>query len=267
VQVPSRRERLRVELTAAIKATALRQLAQDGPQAVTLRGIARDLEISPAAIYGYFASLDDLYENLIADGFHAQAERVEEAIARHRDHGAADQLLAGLLAYRVWAIEHPELFRLLYFSPIPGYVAPEDGPTVDAALRVSAAFLAVLVDAWATGLGDQVTPGPQVDTTKFADRFGLHVTPDQLRTAVGCWGQFHGLVCLEVGGHVTPEWTDPAALYEASMRAMVLRAGLPEPSAAITTASVAAAVTAASRAGSAGVGAAEGHTAGGDGQP
>ena len=202
-------------------------------------------EISPAAIYGYFASLDDLYENLIVDGFHALAGHVETAVAQHRTGGQADQLLAGLLAYRSWALAHPELFRLLYFSPIPGYVAPEDGPTLDAALRVSAAFLVVLVDAWASGVGEQVTPGPEVDSAKFADRFGLHVTPDQLRTAVGCWGQFHGLVCLEVGGHISPEWTDPAGLYEASMRAMVRRAGLPEPSAAITTATVRAAVQAA----------------------
>ena len=242
--VPSRRDRLRQELTVAIKQTALAQLAQDGPQAVTLRGIARALEISPAAIYGYFESLDDLYSNLIADGFHALAQHVEDAIAAHPDGGHADRLLAGLLAYRLWALEHPELFRLLYFSPIPGYVAPEDGPTVDASLRVSAAFLFVLVDAWRDGVGEQVTPGPQVDSEKFAARFGLHVTPDQLRTAVGCWGQFHGLVCLEVGGHIGTEWTEPTALYEASMRAMGRRAGLPDASADITSASVAAAIAA-----------------------
>jgi len=238
--VPSRRDRLRQELTAAIKQTALAQLAQDGPQAVTLRGIARELEISPAAIYGYFESLEDLYGNLIADGFHTLAQQVEDAIAEHRAGGHADQLLAGLLAYRLWAIGHPELFRLLYFSPIPGYVAPEDGPTLDAALRVSAAFLFVLADAWSQGIGEQVTPGPQVDAEKFAERFGLHITPDQLRTAVGCWGQFHGLVCLEVGGHIGTEWTEPAALYEASMRAMGRRAGLLDAAPDITSASVAA---------------------------
>ena len=72
MSVPSsRRARLRHELTAAIKDTALRQLTDGGPQAVTLRGIARELEISPAAIYGYFSSLDDLYANVIADGFNA----------------------------------------------------------------------------------------------------------------------------------------------------------------------------------------------------
>ena len=238
---PSRRERLRHELTAAIKDTALRQLTDGGPQAVTLRGIARELEISPAAIYGYFSSLDDLYANVIADGFNALAAQTEAAIAIYRERGFQDQMLAALLAYRWWAVEHPELFRLLYFSPIPGFVAPEDGPTLDAALRVSAAFLFVLADAWRSGLGEQVTPGPHVETEKFAERFGLHITADQLRTAVGCWGQFHGLVCLEVGGHIGNEWTSPAALYEASMRAMLRRLGLPDASDAITTETIKAA--------------------------
>lgn len=240
----SRRERLRHELTAAIKDTALDQLARNGPQAVTLRGIARALEISPAAIYGYFESLEDLYTHLIADGFNVLAQQVEDAIGLYRRSGHEDQMLAALLAYRLWALEHPELFRLLYFSPIPGYVAPADGPTFDAALRVSAAFLFVLAEAWSTGASEQLSPGPQVDTAKFAERFGLHITPDQLRTAVGCWGQFHGLVCLEVAGHIGVEWTQPGELYESSMRAMVRRAGLPDASADLTTETVAAALAA-----------------------
>ena len=244
MSVPSRRDRLRQELTDAIKDTALRQLADDGPQAVTLRGIARELEISPASIYGYFSSLDDLYSNLIADGFNALAQQVEDAVDWHRDGGHADQMLAALLAYRLWALENPELFRLIYFSPIPGYVAPADGPTMDGALRVSAAFLFVLTDAWAGGTTGQLTPGPHVDTEKFAARFGLLITPDQLRAAVACWAEFHGLVCLEVGGHIGCEWTDPAALYESSMRAIVRRVGLPEPSAEISNESIAARISA-----------------------
>jgi AcrR family transcriptional regulator len=245
---PSRRERLRQELTAAIKATALRRLADVGPGGVTLRGIARELEISPAAIYGYFESLDDLWTTLITDGHHALAAYVEDAMALHAAGGHADRIFAGLLAYRLWALEHPELFRLLYFSPIPGYVAPEDGPALDAALRVSAAFLFVLTEAWAAGGGPPIVPGPPVESEKFAERFGLHITPDELRTAVGCWGEFHGLVCLEVAGHIGSDWTDQAGLYEASMRAMTGRVGVGPPSTAITSAGVAAALAESRRA-------------------
>jgi AcrR family transcriptional regulator len=238
----SRRERLRQELTADIKSVALRQLADEGPQAVTLRGIARELGISPAAIYSYFASLDDLYTALITDGFNDLAQYVEDAIAHYSDRTHQDRMLAGLLAYRHWAIEHPALFRLLYFSPVPGYEAPADGPTLDAALRVSAAFLVLLVDAWQSGTGPDLIPGPPVDPHKFQVRFELPITSDQLRSSVSCWGQFHGLVCLEVGGHISSHWADPAELYEASMRAMLRRADQPEIAADITTANVTAAL-------------------------
>lgn len=240
----SRRERLRQDLISGIKATALRQLAEEGPQAVTLRAIARELGISPAAIYSYFDSLDDLYNELITDGFHALAQHVEDAIAIYHDRGHQDRMLAGVLAYRSWALANPELFRLLYHSPIPGYTAPDDGPTLDAALRVSAAFLVVLVDAWQSCPCGDLIPGPPVDATKFADRFGLHITPDQLRTAVGCWAEFHGLVCLELGGHICTQWTDPPALYDAAVRALLLRTGLPAPDPAIDTAAVEAALAA-----------------------
>ena len=226
----SRRQRLRQELTAEIKRVALAQLAEGGPQSVNLRGIARELGISPAALYGYFASLDDLYNTLITDGFNALAQHVEDAIASRAERPHHDRLLAALLAYREWAIEHPELFRLLYFSPIPGYTAPPDGPSLDAALRVSAAFLRLLVAGWQDGVGAEVIPGPPVDSHKFVERFGLQISSDQLRTSVSCWGQFHGLVCLEVGGHITSQWTDPAELYESCMRAMLRRTGLPDAS-------------------------------------
>jgi AcrR family transcriptional regulator len=219
----SRRQRLRQELTAEIKRVALDQLADGGPQAINLRAIARALGISPAALYGYFASLDDLYNTLITDGFNALAQHVEEAIGAHTETRRDEQLLAALLAYRAWAIEHPELFRLLYFSPIPGYTAPPDGPSLDAALRVSAAFLRLLVAGWKAGFPVELVPGPPVDPHKFVERFGLEITSDQLRASVSCWGQFHGLVCLEVGGHISDQWTDPAALYESSMRAMLRR--------------------------------------------
>ena len=229
-----RRERLRQELSESIKAAALRQLAESGPQAVTLRGIARELGVSPGALYGYFDSLDDLYSALIADGFNAQAQYVEDAIAFYNDRGHPDRMFAAMMAYRLWAVDHPELFRLLYFSPIPGYVAHEDGPTHEAALRVSVAFLSELAREWERSGVEVVCPGPRVDVEKFATIFGLKITPDQLRSAVGCWGEFHGLVCLEIAGHVDAQWTEPEALYDATIRGMTERMGGSAPAADIT---------------------------------
>ena len=223
----TRRERLREALVTDIKACALAQLEDGGATAVTLRGIAREIGVSPAALYGYFDSLDDLFTGLITDGFNDIADAVDAAV--DPDAPLETRLLRGLLAYREWAITNPARFRLCYFSPVPGYQAPPDGPTLSASLRSSVAFLRILRVAWEAGTIPQPPPGPPVDTSKFAEFFGLEMTTDQLRSATECWGEFHGLVALEIAGHIGDNWTDPAALYEANMRSMIRRIGLPDP--------------------------------------
>src|SRR5690606_6002364 len=163
---------------------------------------AREVGVSPAAIYGYFANLDDLVTSLVLDGFTSLAEAVEAAIGAHAGEPVQDRLLAGLFAYRRWALDHPDWFRLLYCHVLPGGEPPADGSTLAADLRVSAAFLAVMAEGWASGQLPTPEPGLALDCSKFHEHFGLEITPDQMRTAVGCWSQFHGYVSLEVNGHV-----------------------------------------------------------------
>ena len=76
---PTRRARLREAMNADIKECACRQLAEGGPPAVTLRGIAREIGVSPAALYGYFDSLEALFTALIVDGYEDLADAVEAA--------------------------------------------------------------------------------------------------------------------------------------------------------------------------------------------
>src|SRR5690242_18050425 len=102
VPTPTRRERLRTELVAHIKQVALQQLEAGGPSAVSLRGIAREVGVSPAALYGYFDSLDDLFTALITDGFDSLADAVEAAVEGAARESRGEQMLAAALAYRQW---------------------------------------------------------------------------------------------------------------------------------------------------------------------
>ena len=58
-------------------------------------------------------------------------------MAQARDRHDADDVsglwVAAGTAYRDWARREPQQFALILGMPMPGYVAPEDGPTTDAA--------------------------------------------------------------------------------------------------------------------------------------
>ena len=54
------RARARIEVTAAIKDEARRQLAAEGAAKLSLRAVARELGMVSSALYRYFPSRDDL---------------------------------------------------------------------------------------------------------------------------------------------------------------------------------------------------------------
>ena len=56
VQALSRRDRMRVATTEEIKQTARRILVSEGPDAVSLRAIAREMGMTAPALYRYFGS-------------------------------------------------------------------------------------------------------------------------------------------------------------------------------------------------------------------
>ena len=229
VTPPTRRERLRAELTAEIKAVARRQLDTDGPGAVSWRGIAREVGMSPASLYTYFESLDDLYTHLIADSFHAHGAALQRAVDAMEGRPLSDRLFAAKIGYREWGIRRPGEFRLLYNNLLPDYEAPEDGPTVAATLAVGAVFLVLLQEGWRSGELAPATPGPMVETEKFRDNYGIEITSDEFRTAIGAWGMIHGLTSLEVNNHLSEDWVDAAAVFVAEMRTLSRSWGLEEP--------------------------------------
>jgi AcrR family transcriptional regulator len=225
----TRRERLRAELTAEIKAVARRQLEAGGAGGVSWRGIAREVGMSPASLYTYFESLDDLYTHLIADSFHSHAAALQRAVDAMAGRPLPDRLFAAKVAYREWAIRHPGEFRLLYNNLLPDYEAPEDGPTTAANLAVGAVFLVLLQEGWHNGELAPARPGPVVETEKFRSSYGIDISSDEFRTAIGAWGMIHGLTSLEVNNHLDADWVDAPAVFVAEMRTLNRSWGLSDP--------------------------------------
>src|SRR5581483_321368 len=145
-----KRDQARPNMAEEVKRVARTLMRVSGTAGLTLRGIAREMNVTAPAIYHYFPSLDDLTTALVVDGFLSIGLAIESAIETAAPQGLIAQLVAGVLAYRTWALEHPTEFQLIYGNPIPGYVAPED-ITNPAARRPLAAIGRVLAALHAEG--------------------------------------------------------------------------------------------------------------------
>ena len=81
VQTASRRERVRAATATEIKQTARRILVSEGPDAVSLRAIAREMGMTAPALYRYFGSHEELIKHVIADIFTELTADLQAAIA------------------------------------------------------------------------------------------------------------------------------------------------------------------------------------------
>ncbi|MEU4804229.1 TetR/AcrR family transcriptional regulator [Actinosynnema sp. NPDC023587] len=211
----TRRERLREQTSAEIKAAALAHLREGGGAVLSLRAVAVSIGMSPAGLYRYYPSRDALLTDLITDGFAALAEEV----ARARDAAEGDAFVAAALAYRRWALAHPHEFALLYGTPVPDYQAPRSGPTSHASRQVGTAFVPPIIDAWRRGaLKQRAVAPPPTALDVFASAVDL--PPDAAAVAFAAWTAIHGLVVLETFGHLAWLGEDTAPLAEARFRAL-----------------------------------------------
>ncbi|GAA3577443.1 TetR/AcrR family transcriptional regulator [Microlunatus spumicola] len=226
---PTRREERRVQTVREIKALAMEQIRSGGPDAVSLSGVVREMAMSPAAVYRYFENRDALLADLVVDAYDDFADFLE---SRGAAGGGADETLAAVLgAARTWAGEHPNEYRLVFQSRAGSGVDLAPERTVPAATR----SMLVLVRALAAADGSPAetsgapgTPGRADGDTldgavrAWAEHAGLDAyAPRVLRLALASWTRLHGVISLELGGHLGAAGLDPAVLYAAEVDAIV----------------------------------------------
>lgn len=234
-KAPGVRARVRAELTAEIKAAARRQLVDEGAGGLSLRAIARELDMASSAIYRYFASRDELLTALIIDAYNSAGELVEQADAEHPRDDHRGRFVAMALALRRWAVVNPHEYALIYGSPVPGYAAPQD--TIDPATRIPIALLTAIIESRVDlGLpaGSGESAGAPVEDLAEEEALGRaladlmeytgHVVPPStVASAVEAWAELFGLISLELFGHFHKAVTDPEAVYDRAVRSMAER--------------------------------------------
>lgn len=189
-------------MTERIKEKARAHLATDGPN-LSLRAVARDLDIVSSNIYRYFTSRDDLLTALIIDAYASLGEEVETAEAKVPRGQLVNRYLEVGRSTRRWARQHPDEYALVYGSPVPGYVAPRE--TVEQAQRPLLVTMQILREAYERGhimpLTDRLPKPVRADVERIAALPGFDgLPPALLARGMTTWALLYGTISFELFG-------------------------------------------------------------------
>jgi AcrR family transcriptional regulator len=112
VGVKERQERDREEMRQSILDAAQELFVAEGYRNVSIRKIAEKVEYSPAALYSYFPSKDDLFFALAEEGFRKLFAFTNDPEAMSGDPLPA--IREGFLRYYQFSRKHPEYFELMF---------------------------------------------------------------------------------------------------------------------------------------------------------
>jgi AcrR family transcriptional regulator len=226
ITTATRRQRLRAATLHEIKDVG-RRLLVSGSSPITLRAIAREMGMTPSAIYRYFPSLDALVKELRTDLNGELSAAVEMARTEVPADRHADRLAAMAHAFRRWSIAHPAEFSLMFGEPTPGVVELDDDccETAGGVLSFCAAFAIEFVALWRQ-YGLRATPAE-----KMSDEFAANLMSEipELRELpteavyafLSGWVRLYGLVTMEVFGHLSWVLTDAGPLFETEIAAFL----------------------------------------------
>ncbi len=106
-----RQDRERQAVTASILSAARDLFVAEGYQSVSIRKIAERIEYSPAAIYSYFASKDDIFLTLAEEGFHRLDARVRGAM---NSGNPLEDVRGCWWAFYEFSQDEPAYFELMF---------------------------------------------------------------------------------------------------------------------------------------------------------
>ena len=233
--VLTRRDRARLATLDEIKGVALDLMREQGTTDIRFTDIARVMGLTAPALYRYFDDRDELLTALIADGYGSLGARIGQVLAELPEDDVAARWVAAARAYRDWARSEPQQFALVLGMPVPGYVAPDEGPTTEAAKAAMSQLANLFVAAATRGMLRppliREVSGAVADCQKVKHDELLGVLePESFQAMLQTWATLHGFVSLEAYGHF--DWIEPEArdaLFLSHVRLAAQAAGLPVP--------------------------------------
>jgi len=190
-QPPHRTRTPSADVTDSLLDAALGLLAEGGMDAITVRAVAADAGVAPMGVYSRFGGKDGLLEALFVAGF----DGLGAAINGASGPDAVARLRNGCRAYRVFAVEHPHHYQLMFEQMLELELAPE---SLDRAAATFGQLVGRVEDAMAAG---QLGAGDSVDAAQQV------------------WSAMHGAVSLEIAGITFSN--DPARTFDAMLDSLL----------------------------------------------
>ncbi len=206
--INERKTREKQALRDRILEAARRIVIREGFAALSMRKIADAIEYSPATLYLYFASRDEIARALCTQGY-AQLLASFEPLVQIAD--PAERLRALARAYVAFGVAHPQTYRLIFMED-PTYLgaalggAGEAGKAAGGEANEPDPQPAVEVINPAAGDDSSDTAMRlmvgSLEELKAAGR--LHASADGAVLAQALWATMHGIVALNLTCPVFP---------------------------------------------------------------
>jgi AcrR family transcriptional regulator len=262
---PSRRDRLRAATIEEIIGTARRLLVRSGPEAVSLRAIAREMGMTAPGLYRYFGSHEELIRHVIAGIFTELGEDIHraihtavspdgeavspdgEAVSPDGDSPDGDspalatvaltlKMVAACREFRRWALNHEAEFALLFGVPLPGIDDKRHDIADDCAMAFAGTFFTLFFELWqrapfTVAAPQEIDAGLLAQLTRYRDALGVgtDLPVGAVLTFLRCWTLLYGAVSMEVFGHMSFALTDPAPMFEITLGDLAALVGLQYP--------------------------------------
>lgn len=218
---PSRRERVRAQTLAEIRAEAFRQVDDGGPAALSLNAIGKAMGMSGPALYRYYASRDELLGALVTEGYGQLGEAMAAAARAGGRRGPERRLHEVAEAYRAWALAHPRRYAMLFDHRPIADVPADSEEAVDVIHAGMVLVLGILGELAPEGGHARASGRLEQQLVRWARTRGTPegLAPDVLLLGVLVWTQLHGVVSLELAGALPSMGLDGGLVLDAALRA------------------------------------------------
>ncbi len=238
----SRRDRLRAATTEEIIQTARRLLVASGPDAMSLRAIAREMGMTAPGLYRYFDSHEELLRYVCASIFTELGTDIQQAIdSAAVPPGPPDvtvkltvKMVAACQEFRRWALNHAAEFGLLFGVPLPGLDDGRYDVADECALAFAGTFFALFLELWTKAPfpvpqpGD-IDPGLREQLDRYRAALGTDIPVGAVLIFLRCWTVLYGGVAMEVFGHMRFALEDAAPMFELTLGELATLVGLRYP--------------------------------------